>query len=111
MFGANNYAKIWEVKEVKDKYTVCSVSTSKKDKQTGRYVQDFSDGKVRFVGKAHRQKPQAEQNIKIIDCGVSVIYNKEKNKTYTNFVIFDYELSNPDSTVSPIEEDLPFIFE
>lgn len=109
MFAVDSYAMIWGVKEVKDKYTVCNISTSRKDKNTGQYVKDFADARVRFVGKAHQQKPQANQKIKITNCGVTSVYDKEKKQNYITFIIFDYELDNPSSNFAPIEEDLPFV--
>lgn len=108
MFQNNTYAKIWSVED-KGNYTVCQISTSKKDKQTGKYETDFAD-KVRFVGKAHGQKPQAEQKIKLLNTAVSNHYDKERKKTYYSFVVFDYELDEQTATYNnAVEEDLPFI--
>lgn len=109
MFQNNTYAKIWSVED-KGNYTVCQISTSKKNKETGKYETDFAD-KVRFVGKAHGQKPQAEQKIKLLNTAVGNRYDKEKKKTYYSCVVFDYELEDKTSTYdNAIEEDLPFIY-
>lgn len=107
MFSVDSYAKIWKVKEVKDNYTVCEISTSRKNKD-GKYETDFSDGRVRFVGKAHRQRPLEGQKIKILACGVSSFYDKEKKKSFNTFVVFDYVLDTPVEELKPIDEDLPF---
>ena len=111
MFSVNSYATIWKVNDRKSNYTVCQMSTSKKNSQTGRYETDFSDNKVRFVGKAHQQMPQEGQRIKILNCGVSNYYDKEKKVTYVTYVVFDYTLDGETPTMTPaFEEDLPFIF-
>lgn len=109
MFSNNAIAIIWEVVD-KGNYAECQISTSKKNITTGKYETDFK-AKVRFVGKAYRQRPQAQQKIKITSCGVSNKYDNEKQKLYTNFVIFDYELVVPDGQMitTDIEEDLPFL--
>lgn len=109
MFCVGNYAKIWQVED-KGNFTLCQISTSKKNKETKEYEVDFSD-KVRFVGKAHGQHPQAGQKIKITNCGVTNKYDKEKKKMYIQYLIFDYELCGQQPQASnTIEEDLPFIF-
>lgn len=108
MFQNDTYAKIWSVED-KGNYTVCQISTSKKNKQTGKYETDFAD-KVRFVGKAHGQRPQAEQKIKLLNTAVGNRYDKEKKKTYYSFVVFDYSLEGEQpAQYTAIEEDLPFI--
>lgn len=109
MFGVGNYATIWKV-ENKGNYDVCQISTQKKNKETGLRETDFSD-RVRFVGKAHGQHPQAMQRIKITNCGVNNWYDKENKKLYYTLVVFDYELAGEQPQASnTIEEDLPFIF-
>lgn len=110
MFGVGSYATIWKV-ENKGNYDICQISTNKKNKETGLYEVDFSD-RVRFVGKAHGQHPQEKQKIKILNCGVTNKYDKERKKMYYNLVVFDYELDGqqPQQASNAIEEDLPFIF-
>ncbi len=41
-FRTGAYAKVWEVDPVRDTATKIRISTSRKDKQTGEYEQDFS---------------------------------------------------------------------
>lgn len=111
MFGAGSYAKLWEIRERKEKYTDIRISTSKKNKETGNYEQDFGDF-ARLVGKAHEAAEDLNDGdrFKIIKCGVENRYNKEKKVTYYNFVIFEIEPveTEPSKDVSDDEEN-PFI--
>lgn len=118
MFGNGAYLTIWEVKE-NDNYSIVSVSSSKKNRQTNEYETDFSSNYVRFVGDAHLCRPQKGQKIKVVDCGVQNCYVKNgkkeslKNPTYC---VFKYELqedTRQSSTTRPplelIEDNqLPF---
>lgn len=130
-FGVNNYCKIWSVED-KGKYSVANVSVSKKNQETGEYVTEFQDGYVRLVGNAHTDMqgvnvPKNGVSAKITSCDVTHYWDKQKNKTYTNYVIFGLELSNgsnsgnskakpsktkkPENDYSDVEEDdqdLPF---
>ena len=107
MFSAGSYAKIWEIKEGKGNYTDIRISTSKKDKETGDYKQDFG-GYVRMVGQAHKAMDNLKESdsFKIIRCGVENHYNKEKKTTYNNFVIFEVET---DEKEAPADDDNPFL--
>lgn len=109
MFSAGSYAKIWEIKDRKDKYTDIRISTSKKDRSTGKYSQDFG-GFVRMVGQAHDAMLHLEEgdSFKIIRCGVENTYNKEKKVTYNNFVIFEAE-TDDSYPAKESEEDNPFL--
>ena len=102
MFGTNSCAKIKEVVEKKDNYTVCKISITRKNKQTNQYETTFM-GNVRFCGQAHLQVPKADQRIKITSCGVTNCYTKdgklEFNKT-PNYVIFAYELQADNATTT-----------
>lgn len=95
MFGNDVYAKIKSV-ENKGNYSVCKISTSKKNKQTDKYETDFV-GKARFVGNAHLQHPMDGQKIKITSCGVSNCYTKDDKLEFLNqpnYVVFGYELQD-----------------
>lgn len=125
MFAVNNYAKVWKVypkKEKDQKFTLIQISTSKKTK-TG-YVTDFS-ANVSLVGKAEEKAStlEAQDRIKMTRVGVTNFYNKDKNVSTTNFMIFDFEFSDdnkqkevtktdddPDAwmTADIDEKDLPF---
>lgn len=95
MFSVNSYAKIKEV-EVKDTYTTCRITITKKNKKTNKYETTFI-AKVRFVGSAHLQRPMADQKIKITACGVSNCTSNENGiefMKYPSYVIFGYELQS-----------------
>lgn len=102
MFSVGSYAKIWEIKHRKEKYTEARISTSRKNRDTGDYEQDFG-GFVRFVGKAHEAMNDLSEkdSFKIIRCGVENHYDKEKKVSYNNFVIFEIETDDS----APAKED------
>lgn len=124
-FATGNYARVWEVVETKDKYTVVKMSTSKKNKQTNEYEQDWADGRVRLVGTAHNQIKalgvgDKGVSVKIGSCDVSNKYDKDKKTTYTNYVVFNFDdatnnntngsQANTQTPTAPAQEDddLPF---
>ena len=98
MFANNNFAKVWKIypKEKKDqKYTVVQLSTSRKNKKDNTYTTDFS-GYVRMVGEAEKKAAEleAQDRIKLLLTGVSNSYDKQKNKTFTQFICFDFDFDN-----------------
>lgn len=105
MFSVGSYAKLWQIKEIKEKYSEVSISTSRKNKE-GKYEQDFG-GFVRMVGQAHEQINYLTEgdSFKIVRCGVSNTYDKEKKVTYNNFVIFEIEADEKEAE----EEENPFL--
>ena len=121
MFSNDKFGKIWKIypKEKADqKYTDVQLSTSKKTKKG--YETDFNDN-VRLIGEAHTKAAELEANdrIKILSCGVSNYYNKEKGKKYYTFCVFDFSFVSDKKQaesqgeewvdVSKIkDEDLPF---
>lgn len=111
MFSVNSWAKIWEIKEIKDKYSDIRISTSYKDKATEKYEQDFG-AFVRLVGQAHRQMEYLStgDRFKILRCGVTNSYDKEKKVTYTNYVIFEIEAEDPAEPNTEAEKN-PFLEE
>lgn len=98
MFSTGSYTHIWKLED-KGNYHVAQMSTSKKNNETGEYEKDWSDNFVRLVGTAHNQAKTLDisKNVRIGRCGVSNNYNKEKNITYTNYVIFNFEDENSSS--------------
>ena len=93
MFSNDKYGKVWKIfpkDKAEQKYTDIQMSTSKKTKNG--YETDFNDN-VRLIGEAHTKAAQLEANdrIKILSCGVTNYYNKEKGKKYYTFCIFDFE--------------------
>lgn len=109
-FSIGNYAKIKRVED-KEKYAVCKLSVSKKNKQSGKYETSFV-GDVRFIGKAFDLKPQVDQRIKLTACDITNCYVKDDKLEFCKnpqYVCFDYELQG-DSTAQPKSvsiEDLP----
>lgn len=105
MFSVGSYAKLWQIKEIKEKYSEVRISTSRKNKE-GKYEQDFG-GFVRMVGQAHEQVNYLTEgdSFKIVRCGVSNTYDREKKVTYNNFVIFEIEADEKEAE----EEENPFL--
>lgn len=103
-FSAGNYAKIKEVVDKKDNYTTCKVTISKKNKQTNSYELTFS-GFVKFVGKAHKSVPIADQRIKLVSCDVTNCYTTQDGGIGYNknpqFVCFEYELQESQGASAP----------
>lgn len=99
MFQNDTYAKVWKIypkEKAEQRYTDIQISTSKKVKgKKGEYLTDFSDN-ARLIGKGQEKAADLEANdrIKITSCGVSNYYNKEKNKKYYTFCIFDFDFEN-----------------
>lgn len=97
-FRTDAYAKVWGV-ENKGNYSVVDMSVSKKNKETGGYDVEFSNKFVRFIGTAHKLADGLKKGdtIKIGNCDVTHVYSKEKNTTYTNFLVFSFETQDGNS--------------
>lgn len=102
-FGNGSWAKIWSV-ERGDKSTKVRLSTSRKNKDTDEYEQDFS-GFVTLAGTAHKQAVNLKEGdrIQIGNCTVTSRYDKEKNKEYINFTMFSYEAGDGQSAPVKVE--------
>lgn len=101
-FRKDNYAKVWSVETISDTNTKIRISTSKKNKQTGEYEQDFS-GFVSCVGSAAASRAAALKEgdrIKLGDVDVTTKYVKEKNATYTNFTVFSFDVEEGNSAAN-----------
>lgn len=118
MFRNGAYCTIWGVSRDERGNVNVELSTSRKDKNTGEYSTDFSSKFVRFFGDAGDKAMSLERGdrIKIAECGVTNRYDKEKERTYTNFYVFDWEHTG-DGNLKPkpnneafdgSDEDLPF---
>lgn len=95
-FRQGAYAKVWRAED-KGKYSVGNISISRKNKDTDKYEIEFQDGFVRFVGDAHTALSNLSidekgTSIQITSCDVTNKYDAEKKKTYTNFVIFGFDV-------------------
>lgn len=93
MFSVGTYFKIWNVTD-KGNYSEVECSTSSKNKMSGRYETDFSSKFVRFIGNAHKKSPQPNERIKVTNCAVQNVYEKDGQKQYLKnptFLVFDFE--------------------
>ena len=102
-FRKGAYAKIWQVKPVTNTLTDVRLSISKKNKNTGEYEQEFG-GYVRFAGFDAAKKAallQEGDRIQLGDVDVTNKYDKEKNVTYTNFTVFNFEIEEVNQAASP----------
>lgn len=93
------FVKVWEV-ENKGNYHVVSLSTSKKNKETNEYETDFSNKFVRFIGTAHTLAADLKKGdvIKLGSCEVTNKYDKGKNTTYTNYLVYSFEKEGSNSS-------------
>lgn len=108
-FRQGAYAKVWSVED-KGNYSVCRMSTSKKNKETEEYETDFQDGYVRFVGTAHtmihdKNIPNNGLSIKLSSVEVTNKYDKASNKSYINYAVFGFELPDGESAKPKKNED------
>lgn len=126
-FRNGAYATIWAVDPGKFANTSrVRLTTSRKNNQNNTYEQDFG-GFCTFIGKASdaAQKLASKDRIKLISCEVTNKFVKEKNLTYTDYKVFEFEMADgnpaptkekaPAKKIAPIaeegeveEEDLPF---
>jgi len=106
-FHTGAIGTLWVVNN-KGKYSDVQLSIDVKNKQTGGYDKDFN-GYVRFIGDAHRdvQGLVKGAKIKIGDCDVSQVYDKEKDRTYTNFKIFSFTGYEPGKNTGSTPEAAP----
>lgn len=117
----NCYATVWELKAFPSgKAMNVRLSVSKKNKQTDQYETDFS-GWCMFVGQANEKaKGLGEKSrIKITEFEVTNKYDKEKNTTYTDVKVWDFEPQDgrpqaaakpafQTAAASPADDALPF---
>lgn len=92
-FRTGAYAKVWEVTPMNETSTKIRISTSRKNKKTGEFEQDFS-GYVLCLGSAaatNAMKLEEGSRIKLGDCDVTTRYDKERRITYTNYRLFSFE--------------------
>ena len=89
-FRTNAWAKIWEITPG-ERSTKIRISTSRKNKQTNEYEQDFS-GFVTLAGTAHKEAANLKvgDTFQIGDCEVTSRYDKEKKKEFINFAIYSF---------------------
>lgn len=108
-FRKDGWATCWDVDVKSDTMTQVRLSTSRKDKQTGEYVQDFS-GFVAFVGTAAAKKAAAlkeKDRIKLGDVEVTTKYDKDKDVTYTNFKCYNFDVQSEAGTTPAAQNTEP----
>ena len=108
--GRGGYARLWSVED-KGNYSTAKISTSRKRQDADGndyYETDFQDGFVRLIGSAHKKAQELDIpvnengdsrgiSIQITSCEVTMQYNAEKKKNYTNFAIFAFDVSDGNS--------------
>lgn len=108
-FRNGAFATVWSVEPGKGNFTKVRLSVSRKNKD-GQYEQDFA-GYCTFIAQAHaKASPLKERDrIKLGDVDVSNVYDKEKQKEYVNFKVFDFEMAEPlgEPTAAGRAEDNP----
>ena len=104
-FSQGSFAKIKEVVEKHDNYSVCKITVTKKNKLTNEYELQFS-AHCRFVGNAHKSVPMADQRIKITSCDVTNCYKDKDGKLQftknPQYVVFGYELQESQGASAPM---------
>lgn len=101
-FRKDAWATCWDIEPKSDTMTQVRLSTSRKDKSTGEYVQDFS-GFVVFVGTVAAKQAanlKEKDRIKLGDVEVTTKYVKEKEQAYTNFKCYSFTLQDNESQSS-----------
>lgn len=103
-FRSGAYLKIWEITPG-ERSTRIRCSSSRKNKQTNEYEQDFT-GFVNLIGGAHQAASnlKAGDNIRIGDCEVTSRYDKEKKKEYINFAVFSLYDNDSNKSETPVEK-------
>lgn len=97
-FRTGSWASVWSVEEGRGNTMKVRLSTSRKNKETNEYEQDFS-GFCTFIGtaKAKAEKLKPKDRIKLDDVDVTTWYNKEKGVEYVTYKVFDFETSDGSS--------------
>lgn len=98
-YRVGGYARVWEIED-KGNYATCRVSTNRKDGD--KFIPDFSDGFVSFVGSAYEKIKDVEipenkngkpvgVSIQITSVEATTRYIEKKNSTYHNYAVFAFE--------------------
>lgn len=107
--GRGGFARLWSV-ENKGKYSTAKMSTSTKPKGSDTYETDFQDGFVRLIGSAHEKASKMSigekgVTIKIISCEVKTPYDAEKKRVYTNYIVYDFDVPDVNSSAEQKKTD------
>ena len=96
-FRNGAYATVWSIEPVSNTFVKGRISISRKNKETGEYEQDFS-GFVSFFGTSAAAKAmrlKEKDRIKLNEVDTRTYYDKEKDRTYYNFNIYDFDIAEP----------------
>lgn len=105
-FHNDGYATVWSTAKKSDTMTTVRISTSRKNKNTDKYEQDFS-GFVAFVGRDNAAAAltlHEKDRIKLSRVDVSSHFDKEKNKEFINYTCFGFELASAPHTETTAEQ-------
>lgn len=95
-FRQGGYMTVWSAEPSKSGSTTrVRLSSSRKNKKTDEYEQDFS-GFCTFIGQAHEMAANLKEKdrIKILECDVGTTYDKEKKVEYVNYKVFGFEMAD-----------------
>lgn len=97
-FRNGAFATVWSVEPGKGNFSKVRLSVSRKNKD-GQYEQDFA-GFCTFIGQAHAKADRLRKRdrIKLGEVDVSNPYDKEKQKEYINYKVFDFEMADTETS-------------
>ena len=104
--GQGGYATVWKINADNGKWITAQVSTSYKKKDGSGYETDFQDSYVMFMFEAYEKIKEATipehggLRIQITRFDLTSKYDKEKNTTYRNVRIFDFDIPDAASGTS-----------
>lgn len=86
-------ASVWQVEPGRGNFTKVRLSTSRKNRQSGQYEQDFS-GFCMFIGEAHKKAAllKMRDRIQVGEFEVSNRYDKATGKEYIDYKVFDFSV-------------------
>lgn len=113
-FRKDNWASVWSIEDGKNNSKRVRLSTSKKNKLTGEYEQDFS-GFCYFYKTAALKclSLKCGDQIKLTDINVRTWFNNDTAKEYVVYQVYDFEKetdTNSDNLFEDIPVNEPFSF-
>lgn len=98
-FRKDAWASVWSVEQGRGNTMKVRLSTSRRNRETEEYEQDFS-GFCTFIGtaKAKAEKLKPKSRIKLGDVDVTTWYDKGKGVEYVTYKVFDFELQDANDT-------------
>ena len=102
-FGTGAILTVWGVAR-RGNYLEVECSSSRKNPNTGNYETDFSSKFVKFVGKAANMGLKERDKIKLINCSVQNVYEKNGQRIYTKnpqYTVFEFEYADANGSSNP----------